>query len=103
LGENMKSQERQALLIPRNETGELLMLCKLCPVYNPHLGLACGTRIPTVNQEEMFWSQTENYDFGYKNITWNSKIKLYDTFLPPISYIYFYIHVIGLEWKELQK
>jgi hypothetical protein len=97
LGESMKGIERQALLIARKETGELLMLSKLSPVHNPHLGLACGTTFPTVNWEELFRNQTENYDFGCKNITWNSKIKLYDTFLPPISYIYFYIHVMGLE------
>lgn len=56
------------MLIARKETGELLILSKLSPVYNPHLGLVCGTRIPTENRE-LFRSQTENYDFGYKNIT----------------------------------
>jgi hypothetical protein len=76
------------------------MLSKLSAVYNPYLGLVCGTRFPTVNWKELFPSQPENYDIGYKNITW--KIKLYDTFLPTISYIYFYIHVMWLEWKELQ-
>jgi hypothetical protein len=65
----MKGKERQALLIARKEIGELLMLSELSPVYNPHSGLACGTRFPTINREETFRSQTENYDVGYKNIT----------------------------------
>jgi hypothetical protein len=60
----MKVKERQALLIARKETGELKMLSTLSPVYNAHLGLARGTRFPTVNREELFWSQRENYDFG---------------------------------------
>lgn len=66
LGENMKGKERQALLIASKEIGELLMLSKLSPVHNPHLGLACGTRFPTVNWKELFQSQTENCDIGYK-------------------------------------
>jgi len=62
----MKGKERQALLIASKEIGELLMLSKLSPVHNPHLGLACGTRFPTVNWKELFQSQTENCDIGYK-------------------------------------
>lgn len=49
LGENMKGKERQALLIAKKEIGELLLLSKRSPIYNPHLELACGTRFSTVN------------------------------------------------------